>query len=122
MLTNGTKSDLYFKSLFNDFTAGIIKKEFNDNEINYIIEIYFKSSQKHINRHDGVDSKRIDLLGLDDDFIYLKADTNFKYPKLAAFSFMKQSALNNKNSLITNAFRQSTKDAFEACIEIKEIY
>lgn len=122
MLTNGTQSDLYFKSLFNDFTAGIIEKEFNDNEINYIIEIYFKSSQKHINRRDGVDSKRIELLGLDDDFIYLSADTKFKYPKSTAFSFMKQSALKNKNSLITNAFRQATKDGFEACIEIKEVY
>lgn len=122
MLTNGTQADTYFKTLFNDFTAGIIEKEFNDNEINYIIELYFRSSQKHINRRDGVDSKRIDLLGLDDDFIYLSAETNFKYSKSAAFSFMRQSALKNKNSLITNAFRQATQDGFEACIEIKEVY
>lgn len=122
MIANGTQAEIYFRNLFNDFTAGEIKDNLNEIETDYVIERYYQSSQKHISLRDGENSKRISLLNIDDQFVYLSAESEFKCVKQDIIMFMKSAATSNKNSLITNAFRQSTKDDFESFIELKEVY
>lgn len=122
MIANGTQAEIYFRNLFNDFTAGEIKDNLNEIETDYVIERYYQSSQKHISLRDGENSKRISLLNIDDQFVYLSAESEFKCVKQDIIMFMKSAATSNKNSLITNAFRQSTKDGFESFLELKEVY
>ncbi|HFQ5875919.1 TPA: hypothetical protein ACJXXT_000181 [Pseudomonas aeruginosa] len=122
MLTEVMQIEKHLKGLFNDFTAGEINQELSTSEIDFIIESYYQGSQKHINLRDGNESKRIVLVGIDEDYVYLSADVAFKCGKRDLFSFMQRSASKNKNSSITNAFRQSTKDGFESFLELEAVY
>ncbi|WP_350613317.1 hypothetical protein [Pseudomonas sp. HY7a-MNA-CIBAN-0227] len=119
MLTQGNASKEYLSSVFSDFAAGDTNKTtYSDLEIDYIINTYYKAAQKHINIRDGKTSQRTVLVGISEVDVFLSSDIEFSIDKVAFFEFIRRSTNKNSNSQVVNAFRQSTKEGFEASLEI----